>query len=59
MNVLDTSVVLAIINDEAGAIESRSFLDRSLISSVNLAEVLQKAAQLGLGLTKCRSSLAK
>jgi len=48
VNVLDTSVVLAMVNDEAGAIESRSFLDRSLISSVNLAEVLQKAAQFGL-----------
>lgn len=48
MNVLDTSVVLAIINNEAGAAESRGFLSQSLISSVNLAEILQKAVQLGL-----------
>lgn len=48
MNVLDASTVLAVINDEAGAGEALTFFDRAVISSVNLAEVLQKATQLGL-----------
>jgi PIN domain nuclease of toxin-antitoxin system len=48
VNVLDASVVLAVINNETGSSEAREFFDGALISSVNLAEILQKAAQAGI-----------
>ena len=59
MNVLDSSVVLAVLNDEVGATEAQTFFDRALISSVNLAEVLQKAAQLGLDPDDVRAVLGE
>lgn len=59
MNVLDSSVVLAVLNDEAGTTEAQTFFDRALISSVNLAEVLQKAAQLGLDPDDVRAVLGE
>jgi PIN domain nuclease of toxin-antitoxin system len=41
MNVFDTSAVLAILYDEDGRAFAEDRVDRSVISSVNLAEVLR------------------
>jgi ribonuclease VapC len=46
-HVLDASAVLALLNEEPGADEIEALLDDSAISTVNLSEVLQKAAQHG------------
>jgi ribonuclease VapC len=48
--VLDASACLALINDELGGdlVAQRATSDDSTISAVNYAEVLQKAARLGL-----------
>ncbi|MCU1420709.1 MAG: hypothetical protein JWN36_360 [Microbacteriaceae bacterium] len=48
MNVLDSSAVLAAFFEEPAGAEAETYFDRSLISSVNLAEVLQKMADRGL-----------
>lgn len=45
MYVLDASALLAYLNDEPGGDEVEPLLDDALISTVNLAEVLQKAAR--------------
>jgi PIN domain nuclease of toxin-antitoxin system len=47
MHVLDASAVLALLYSEPGAEEVLSRIDGSIMSSVNLAEVLQKASQVG------------
>ena len=46
--MLDATAVLAVINDEPGASEALEYFDGALIPSVNLAETLQKAAQIGI-----------
>jgi PIN domain nuclease of toxin-antitoxin system len=46
--VLDASAVLALLGDERGASEVAARIAGALISTVNLAEVLQKAAQNGV-----------
>ena len=46
--VLDASAVLALLQEEPGADEVESILDGSVLSSVNLAEVLQKSTQHGI-----------
>jgi ribonuclease VapC len=56
---LDASVVLAFVLDEPGAEEAETFLDNSLISTVNLTEVLQKAAQYGLDPSETRTTLSE
>jgi ribonuclease VapC len=43
--VLDTSALLALLQEEAGADEVEPLLDGALMSAVNLSEVLQKARQ--------------
>jgi PIN domain nuclease of toxin-antitoxin system len=48
MNVLDASAVLAVLNSEPGASDALRFFDQALLSAVNLSEVLQKAAQIGV-----------
>ncbi len=48
MIVLDASAVLALLGDEPGASEVAARSPGGLISTVNLAEVLQKAAQNGV-----------
>jgi ribonuclease VapC len=45
--VLDASAVLALLQDEPGADEVESVLEGSVMSCVNLSEVLQKAEQHG------------
>lgn len=47
MHVLDASAVLALLYSEPGSDEVLSRIDGSIMSSVNLAEVLQKASQVG------------
>lgn len=46
--VLDASAVLALLQEEPGADEVESLMDAALMSSVNLAEVIQKAEQHGV-----------
>jgi ribonuclease VapC len=46
--VLDASAVLAVLQDEPGADSLRPFLPRSVICSVNLAEVLAKLVRDGV-----------
>ena len=48
MNVLDASAVLAILQQEAGADEVVQRLNGSIMSTVNLTEVLQQAQKRGL-----------
>jgi ribonuclease VapC len=45
--VLDASAVLALLHEEQGADDVERALDGSLMSCVNLSEVLQKAEQHG------------
>ena len=45
MYVLDASALLAYLNDEPGGNEVEALLDDALISTVNLAEVFQKATR--------------
>ena len=52
MNVLDASAVLAVLNSEPGASDALRFFDQALLSAVNLSEVLQKAAQIGVDPTR-------
>ena len=47
--VLDASALLAFSQGEDGANVVRPLLERSVISSVNWAEVLQRSISLGLG----------
>lgn len=47
--VLDASAVLALLQEEPGADEVERVMDGALMSCVNLAEVLQKAEQHGVG----------
>jgi len=46
--VLDASAILALLAEEPGADEVESLLDGSAMSTVNLAEVLQKSMQHGV-----------
>jgi ribonuclease VapC len=46
--ILDASAVLALLQGELGADLVEEMLDGSLMSSVNLSEVLQKAEQHGV-----------
>jgi ribonuclease VapC len=45
--VLDSSAVLALLNEEPGAERVEAVLDRALLSSVNLAEVVSKLVEKG------------
>lgn len=46
--VLDASAILALLQEEPGADGVESLLDAALMSSVNFAEVIQKAEQHGV-----------
>jgi len=46
--VLDASAVLALLAEEPGADEVEALLDGAIMSTVNLAEVLQKSEQHGV-----------
>lgn len=57
MNVFDASAILIIVQGERGADEIMRFLDGSVMSTVNLAEVLQKSQQRGVSPTMVRGLL--
>lgn len=46
--VLDTSAILAVINEEPGAEIVRPLLDHAIINAVTLAEVITKMADWGM-----------
>jgi PIN domain nuclease of toxin-antitoxin system len=48
MIVLDSSAILALLNDEPGADKVEAVLDRAIVGAANLAEVAAKLADKGL-----------
>lgn len=57
--VLDSSVILAHINDEPGSERASAFFGDALISAVNLAEVVGKLVERGASLALVRSALSR
>ena len=55
--VLDASALLALLNRESGADVVGPLVDRSVISSVNWTEVLQRAMALGMEVGDVREHL--
>lgn len=58
MYVLDASALLAYLNDEPGGTEVEALLDDALISTVNLAEVLQKATRNNINATQLATDIS-
>jgi PIN domain nuclease of toxin-antitoxin system len=56
--VLDSSAVLALINDEPGADQVEAHLDRAVIAAANLAEVAGKLGEKGLDAQEVSEVLA-
>ena len=56
--VLDASAILAILQEEPGADALRPVLPRSLVSSVNIAEVLAKLVRDGMPLREAVAAMA-
>ena len=50
-NVLDSSAVLAVLNQEKGADKALQYFPDAIISSINLAEVLTKTIERGHDIT--------
>ena len=46
-NVLDSSAILAVLNQEKGAEKALTFFPDAIVSSVNVAEVLTKSIENG------------
>ena len=59
MIVLDASAIIAVLFDEPGSDEVVRRMDGALLSSVNLAEVLQKAAFYDVDATAVRRLLGE
>lgn len=57
--VLDSSVILAHINDEPGSERASAFFGDALISAVNLAEVVGKLVERGASLGLVRAALSR
>lgn len=57
--ILDASAVLAILRNERGADKAMLHARGSAISSVNLAEVLSKASDLGMNLSTVRRQVER
>ena len=55
--VLDAAALLALLNRESCTDMVRPLVERSVISSVNWAEVLQKATALGMAVGEVRDTL--
>jgi PIN domain nuclease of toxin-antitoxin system len=55
--VLDSSAVLAVLNDEPGAGTVIAVLDDAVVSTVNLAEVVTKLVERGGSLDHARRAL--
>ncbi len=56
--VLDASTLLALLRREPGSEIVQSALDNAVISTVNLSEVLAKAAELSKGFDAAKAALA-
>ena len=56
--VLDASALLALLHDEPGAERVTEVLDGALITTVNWAEVVQKAVARGVSVEGMRSELS-
>jgi ribonuclease VapC len=56
--VFDASVILAHINGEPGSERAADFFGDALISAVNLAEVVGKLVERGIGLEVARHALS-
>ena len=57
--VLDSSALLAVINDEPGAERVVATLDDAVVSAVNHAEVVTKLVEFGLGPGLARRALLR
>ena len=57
--VLDSSAILAVINNEAGSDAVVNLLDDALLSAVNHAEVMGKLVERGLSRQEARSSVIR
>jgi ribonuclease VapC len=55
--VLDASALLALLNNEPGAQRVRDILPKSIISAVNLCEVVGKLTAAGLSVEDARTSV--
>jgi ribonuclease VapC len=55
--VLDSSAILAILNDEPGADAVEAMLDDALVSTVNYAEVIAKLVERGSSSAQAQSAL--
>jgi ribonuclease VapC len=55
--VLDSSAILAVLNQERGADAVEAQLDEALISTVNYAEVVAKLVERGSTATQAQSAL--
>ena len=56
--VLDASALLAWLNEESGGEEIEPLLEKSVISTVNLSETLQKSLARGADVTGLKEDLA-
>jgi len=56
--VLDASALLALLNGEEGANKVQGLLSRSIISSVNFAEVVTRLAAIGMPKEEIRTVLS-
>lgn len=55
--VLDASALLCLLNDEPGAARVLDVLARSVVGTVNLAEVVSKLRERGVSLDEVREAL--
>lgn len=55
--VLDSSAILAVLNDEAGADVVESMMDDALVSTVNYAEVVAKLVERGSTASAAQAAL--
>jgi PIN domain nuclease of toxin-antitoxin system len=56
-SVLDASALLALLNAEDGSVVVQEFLPRSIVSAVNLAEVVTRLSILGMPEEEARQAL--
>ena len=56
--VLDSSAILALLNDEPGANKVEAVLDHAIVGAANLAEVAAKLGEKGLGKEEVEEVLA-
>ena len=59
LSVLDSSAVLAVFNTEKGSEKVEPLLSNSIISSVNVAEVLTKMVEKGISLNDALEDFLK